>query len=87
MVLQHIICFFYDPKECPLTKYIVDKIKTVEGRKYSSAYQKIKVGDTIIFHDKKGDIVCKVTYINKYKSVREYLETEGIDCSKICNYC
>lgn len=80
---------FYDPKNCPLYQYIIDGIKTVEGRKNSEQYQKIQKDDMILFEyrDKgrdKDSILCKVTYVNKYKDVKSYLETETLEKTLPC---
>lgn len=73
-----------DPPNCPLYDLIKNRIKTVEGRKNSPAYQKIKVGDILILEDVSGDLECAVTYIHPYHTVREYLESEGLDITMPC---
>lgn len=71
---------FKDPEGCPLYEQIVEGKKTVEGRKNSPTYQKINVGDTLLLSDKsKGILECKVTYINMYSDVEEYLAKEGLE--------
>lgn len=71
---------FRDPDSCPLYQQIIEKIKTVEGRKNSPMYQTIKVGDTILLSDRsKGILECEVTYVNLYSDVEEYLASEGLD--------
>ncbi len=70
---------FYDPEGYPLSQYIINKIKTVECRKNSPTYQKIREGDTLILHDTKVDIECLVTYIHKYDSVYDYLTSETLE--------
>src|SRR3989304_1571991 len=78
---------FFDPvykvERCPLYQYIVDGIKTVEGRKNTN--QNIKIGDTLLLDNrKKGVLVCSVTYVHKYPDVRSYLEGEGLDKTVPC---
>ncbi len=53
--------------------------KPVEGRKNSSFYQKIRVGDEIEFFLDNHSFVASVTGINIYASVEEYLTTETIE--------
>jgi len=75
---------FRDPPNCPLYDLIKNRIKTVEGRKNSQAYQKIKVGDILILEDVKGELECVVTYIHPYHTVRGYLDGEGLDKTMPC---
>jgi len=76
---------FYDPPGCPLYQAIIDGTKTVEGRKNSEQYQKVKPGDTIMFDYKgRGILVCNVTYINKYADVEEYLNGESLENTMVC---
>lgn len=71
---------FRDPNGCPLYEQIIEKKKTVEGRKNSLINQKIKVGDILLLSDlSKGILECKVTYVNLYADVEEYLISESID--------
>ncbi len=53
--------------------------KPVEGRKNSPLYQKIKVGDHIIFFEGSKSFEALVTGINKYNSVEEYLKSETLE--------
>ena len=76
---------FYDPPNCPLYQAIIDGTKTVEGRKNSEQYQKVKQDDTIMFdYKKRGMLVCKVTYVNKYADVKSYLEGESLSAALPC---
>jgi ASC-1-like (ASCH) protein len=71
---------FKDPIGCPLYEQITERKKTVEGRKNSPVYQKIKVGDILLLSDRsKGILECEVIYVNLYADVEEYLAMEGID--------
>lgn len=72
------LLFSRDLKEAPVYKQIKKCRKNVEGRKNSEVYQRIMVGDSILLSDEKGILHCKVTYINQYHDVKEYLETEGL---------
>lgn len=70
---------FHDPNGCPLYEQILNRKKTVEGRKNSPFYQKIKVNDTILLSDRsKGILECLVTYVKLYSDVSEYIAAEGI---------
>ena len=75
---------FKDPPNCPLYSCIRNSLKTVEGRKNSPSYQSIKPGDIIVLQDKKGDLVCNVTYVNKYHTVEEYLKDETLEKALPC---
>jgi len=80
----HIMSFIND-KKCPLLDYIKKGIKTVEGRKNSPQYQQIKVGDFIIFKAKnENDVKVEVTYINKYKSLTDYINKETVEKTIPC---
>lgn len=71
---------FKDPVGHPLMQQIINGIKTVEGRKNSEVYQKVKVGDRIVMktakETKEGEIVCLVKAIRKYPDIKTYLEKE-----------
>lgn len=71
--------FIQNPDKCPVFDLIVSRKKTVEGRKNSKTYQKYKPGDIIKFIEKKRHCFAVITKINKYHSVRSYLEVETID--------
>lgn len=75
---------FINFKWCPLLDYIKDGIKTVEGRIYSPQYQQIKKDDIIIFKTKNETVYVKVVYVNKYKSLEEYLEKETLEKTVPC---
>ena len=73
-----------NPKECPCYTYIKDGIKTVEGRKNSVKYQAYKKGDILIFTYNGEKLKTKITYINKYKTVEDYLQKETIKIALPC---
>ena len=66
---------FRDPKGYPLMEQIMNGTKTVEGRKNSEVYQKVKVGDSIVLKG-SNEIVCLVKAIRKYPDIKTYLEHE-----------
>lgn len=74
---------FFNPKFhgkiCKLTESIINGKKTVEGRAYNPNLHKLKKGDKINIVDKDVNILCDVTYINKYSDVKEYLKEETIE--------
>lgn len=73
---------FRDPEGLSGSLYdtIKMKKKTVEGRKGSFLYNRIKVDDYIYLCDRKhGMLKCKVVYINKYDDVSSYLDGETFD--------
>ena len=67
-----------NPKECPTFDFIKSGIKTVEGRKNSEKYQKYKKDDILIFRFNDEEVKTKIIFINKYKTVQEYLEKETL---------
>ena len=67
---------FKDPKGHPLMQQIINGTKTVEGRKNSEVYQKVKVGDKIVMRDSSREIICLVKAIRKYSDIKAYLEKE-----------
>ena len=66
--------------ERPYLKWLKDGIKTAEGRVNSEKYQKIKIGDEIIFIDTKSDDFIKgfVIFKHEYETFEEMLKAEGI---------
>ena len=80
-----------NPKECPTFDLIKSGKKTVEGRKNNEKYQEYKVGDYINFYcdkprgcRKKEYLLTKITKINKYKTVEDYLKTETLKKALPC---
>ncbi len=75
--------------ECadPWYTYLYNGEKTVEGRKQSSKYKNLKVGDILRFQvngellDNKipKEFYAKICDIKLYSTIREYLQTEGIN--------
>lgn len=58
----------------PWFSYILQGIKTVEGRKKTHTYKKIKVGDKINFSNGKESFIANVTEIREYDTIEKYLE-------------
>jgi len=67
-----------NPKECPTFDYIKQGIKTVEGRKNSEKYQKIKIHDEIVFECNNETVKARVIYFHKYETLEEYLTAETL---------
>ncbi|MCP3659859.1 MAG: hypothetical protein GY830_05895 [Bacteroidetes bacterium] len=65
-----------NPKASPYISYIRQGIKHAEGRVFSTKYQKLKIGDTILFYDKLEGIICEIIFLHKYKTFKEMLEIE-----------
>tara|TARA_B110000208_G_scaffold162226_1_gene198373 strand:- start:618 stop:965 length:348 start_codon:yes stop_codon:yes gene_type:complete len=53
--------------------------KTIEGRKNSIKYHSFKEKDKILFNYNDEECLTEIIKINKYKTIREYLENEGIE--------
>ena len=66
--------------ERPYLKWLKDGIKTAEGRVNSEKYQKIEIGDELIFSDIKSNDFIKgiVTFKHKYITFGEMLKSEGV---------
>lgn len=60
---------------------LVSGEKPVEGRKKSPKWERILVGEEMDLKKKETGEVrrFRVTHINEYENLREYLEKEGID--------
>lgn len=65
--------------EDPWFSYIRQGIKTVEGRKGTHTYKKIKVGDQINFSNGKESFIADVTEIREYASLEKYLENATLE--------
>jgi ASC-1-like (ASCH) protein len=64
----------------PYHGQIKRSLKCCEGRKGTTRWGKIKVGDTLLVDDEHGDVFnVEVTRIVKYKSIREYLVAETLE--------
>lgn len=71
---------FTDPVNCPIYQHIIDGKKTVDGRKNKKEYHAVAPGDTVLLSDsRRGILECRVTFINKYQDVKEYLLDQGLD--------
>lgn len=73
-----------NPPECPTFDLIRSGVKTVEGRKNSEKYQKYKKGDTLIFICGDEMLKTEITYVNKYKTVEDYLREETLEKALPC---
>ena len=80
-----------NPEECPTFDLIKSGKKTVEGRKNNEKYQEYRVGDYIKFYcdkkrgcRKKEYLLTKITKINKYKTVEDYLRKETLKRALPC---
>jgi len=62
----------------PYFDYLKKGVKTIEGRKNSPKYQKLKVGNIVEFYCDNDSFFCKITQIDKYKNLREYLENNDL---------
>jgi len=58
----------------PWFSYIRKGIKTVEGRKKTHTYEKIRVGDQIHFTNGQDSFLANVIEIREYDSLEKYLE-------------
>ncbi len=68
-----------NPRDCPYMDYIKKGLKHAEGRINSHGFQRLKVGDTIYFHNRRVGIICEIIFLHKYKTFRAMLEEEGAD--------
>jgi len=75
---------FFDPQGCSLSTDIENGKKTVEGRPYSPKFDNFSKGDTIVFDLKNKNVICTITYIKKYKSLRAYLTKETLEKTIPC---
>ena len=66
--------------ERPYLKWLKDGIKTAEGRVNSEKYQKIAIGDEIIFTDTGSSDFIKgiVIFKHEYSTFEEMLKLEGV---------
>lgn len=68
----------------PWFSCLKDGTKTIEGRKNSTKYQNIKGGTIIKFKNNSDSFLVEVLKVEKYKNVREYLESN--DLSRIAPF-
>lgn len=76
---QHKLSIIDTPERSYL-RWLQSGIKTAEGRVNSPKYQKIKIGDTIIFIDQhqKQYIYGTTTFKHEYPSFHAMLDAEGV---------
>lgn len=65
-------------KDAPYLEFIRQGTKKAECRVNAPIFRKIKVGDTIQFHNRHEGILCRVTYLHKYNNFREMVIGEGV---------
>ena len=63
----------------PWFSKIKQGLKTVEGRKFSAKYASLHPGEIIEMHCDTGSFLVEVLKVITYKSVEEYLHSEGFD--------
>ena len=68
---------FTNNSEMPLFKCILEGSKKAEGRIATEYVRSIKVGEELLLKSSEEYIVCKITYLNFYKSFEEMLTAEG----------
>lgn len=62
----------------PYLTWLKDGIKKAEGRVNGPAYQKMKVGDSIVLHSREQYIHGIISFKHEYKTFEEMLQNEGI---------
>lgn len=67
------------PAHMPFLKYFREGSKTAECRIDGPGFRNLEVGKTIWFHNRFDGIVCRITFIHRYKGFEEMLNAEGID--------
>lgn len=65
--------------EDPWFSFIRSGVKTVEGRKGTHSYKKIKVGDQINFTNGHESFIANVTEIREYSSLEHYLTDVSLE--------
>jgi len=63
----------------PWFSLIRQGVKTVEGRKNTHSYKKIKIGDKINFSNGKESFLADVKEIREYSSIEEYLNDVSLE--------
>lgn len=74
---HHTLSIQSNPKT-PYLEYFRQGIKKAEGRINYPTFSKYQVGDLIYFHNRRDGILCKITFLNRYQSFSEMLNSEGI---------
>lgn len=71
-------CVFHikNPPGTAWLQHIENGTKTVEGRKRSPAVRTLKPDDMIYLKNANRSVLCKITYINIYANIEEYLRGE-----------
>ena len=67
-----------NPPEIPVFDHLKSGAKTVEGRPYSSKYQKVEAGDSIVFASGSKKHEATVKSVKKYRTLKGYLQGEGL---------
>lgn len=65
-------------KDRPYIIWLAQGVKAAEGRINIPLFQKMKVGQTVCFHNRFQYVLCKISFLHTYKGFREMLEKEGV---------
>lgn len=63
----------------PWFTFLKNGIKTIEGRKYSEKYQKLKKGDIIEFYKNGDSFKAQIIDIKVYENLDEYLNKNDLN--------
>lgn len=63
----------------PWFSKIKNGLKTIEGRKFSDKYASLKPGEILRFYCENNSFLTEVVKVVPYRSVEEYLDTEGFE--------
>lgn len=74
-----------NPPETPWLDWIESGVKTYEGRLYKEIWQKVKVGDLIIFYTPDKEVKTIVTDLKFYGDFGEAFENLGTKLVPITN--
>lgn len=64
-------------RKTPYIQWIAEGVKTAEGRVCSSAFARMKVGETVCFYNYTSYVLCKIVGMHKYPSFEDMVDTEG----------
>jgi len=64
-------------RDAPYLDWIRKGVKRAEGRVNSKHFSKLRVGDSIQFHNRREGILCRIDYLHTYKTFEEMVEREG----------
>lgn len=67
------------PAHMPFLKFFREGSKTAECRIDGPGFRNLAVGKTVWFHNRFDGIVCRITFLHRYKSFEDMLNAEGID--------